>query len=128
MDDAAHKVKVLVVDDQRAIADTFALILNQNGFEAIVAHSGQEAIAAAQAFAPDFLVSDVVMEGINGIDAAVAIAGVFPKCQIVLMSGNPRTGGLLEAAHAQGHMFEVLAKPIHPGELMDRLRSVPREC
>ena len=64
------KLKVLVADDERLIVDTLAIILNQTGFEATAVYSGEEAIQTAKTLRPDVLISDVVMFGLNGIDAA----------------------------------------------------------
>lgn len=125
METAARKTRVLVVDDQPIIAETLALILHQNGFDTQVAHSGQQAISTAHAFAPDVLITDVMMQGINGIDAASTIVSSFPLCQILLISGNPNTTNLLEAAHRQGHNFEILPKPVHPKDLLERLTTRP---
>ena len=67
------KPKVLVVDDERAIAYTLAIILNKSGFEATAVYAGEEAVQTAKTFRPDVLISDVIMPGLNGIDAAIAI-------------------------------------------------------
>lgn len=121
--ETTRKKRVLIVDDQHAIADTFAIILGQNGFEAVTAYSGEQAVATAATFQPDVLISDVVMGKMNGIELAVAISDSFPGCDIVLISGNPNTGTLLATAQAQGHAFEILPKPLHPSALMERLRA-----
>ncbi len=65
------KPRVLVADDERVIADTLALILNKSGFEATAVYSGEEAIETAKTLQPDVLISDVIMFGLNGIDAAI---------------------------------------------------------
>jgi hypothetical protein len=41
------------------------------------------------------------------------------------MSGNDRTASLLQEAADAGHQFEILAKPIHPTVILDRLREEP---
>ena len=57
---------VLVADDERVIADTLAMILNQSGFEARAVYSGERALEIALEFKPDMLISDVIMSGMNG--------------------------------------------------------------
>ncbi len=116
-------VRVLVVDDERVIADTLALILNTNGYRAYTAYSGEDAIEMAVALKPDALISDVVMGGMTGIDVAIHFSNFLPQCKIILVSGNISTAGLLEIAGKQGHQFEVLPKPIHPQILMNQLCS-----
>jgi CheY-like chemotaxis protein len=118
-----HKPKVLVVDDERVIADTLAIILNQNGFDALAVYTGNGAVEQARALRPDLIISDVIMPDMNGIEAAIHIRRFLPTCKILLFSGQAATADLLESARAQGHEFEILAKPVHPQDLLAKLRG-----
>jgi len=122
MTEAPVKPKVLVVDDERVIADTLAMILNQSGFEAKAVHSGEKALEISPSFAPDMLISDVIMADLNGIDAAIKIRELLPNIKILLFSGQAATAGMLEKAREKGYEFEILAKPVHPQDLLSRLR------
>jgi CheY-like chemotaxis protein len=123
MNEIAKRPKVLVADDERVIADTLAMILNQSGFQAKVAYTGEKALELAAEFEPDMLISDVIMANLNGIDAAIKIRALLPGIKILLFSGQAATADLLEKARAQGYEFEILAKPVHPGDLLAKLRS-----
>ena len=112
-----------MVDDERVIADTLAIILNQNGFTATAVYSGTGAIEKARSERPDLIISDVIMEDMNGIDAAINIRQFLPSCKILLFSGQAATADLLEKARAKGHKFEILAKPVHPQDLLAKLRD-----
>jgi CheY-like chemotaxis protein len=116
------KPKVLVADDERVIADTLSIILNQSGFEATAVYSGEKAVEMARSFQPDMVISDVIMTDMNGIDAAIKIRTILPSCKILLFSGQAATADLLDRARVQGHEFEILAKPVHPQDLLARLR------
>ena len=117
------KPKVLVADDERVIADTLAIILNQSGFEATAVYSGEKAVEMAATLRPDMVISDVIMTDMNGIDAAIKIRAILPSCKILLFSGQASTADLLDRARIRGHEFEILAKPVHPQDLLARLRS-----
>ena len=117
------KPKVLVADDERVIADTLAMILNQSGFNARAVYSGENALELASTFEPDMLISDVIMDDLNGIDAAIRIKALLPRIKILLFSGQAATADLLEKARAQGYDFEILAKPVHPQDLLTKLRG-----
>ena len=117
------KPKVLVVDDERVIADTLAMILNQSGFDARAVYSGEKAVDMASTFTPDMLITDVIMADLNGIDAAIMIRSILPKIKILLFSGQAATADLLEKARAKGYEFEILAKPVHPQDLLSRLKA-----
>ena len=117
------KPKVLVADDERVIADTLAMILNQSGFNARAVYSGENALELASTFEPDMLISDVIMDDLNGIDAAIRIRALLPRIKILLFSGQAATSDLLEKARTRGYEFEILAKPVHPQDLLNKLRG-----
>ena len=123
MPDSTTKPKVLVADDERVIADTLAMILNQSGFNARAVYSGEKAVELASTFEPDMLISDVIMDDLNGIDAAIRIRELLPRIKILLFSGQAATADLLEKARTQGYEFEILAKPVHPQDLLTKLRG-----
>jgi CheY-like chemotaxis protein len=116
-----NRQRILVVDDERAIAATLATILEYRGYETAKAYSGEEAVQIARSFQPDCVVSDVVMGEMNGIDAAIEILHVLPHCKVLLVSGNAGYGNLLENARANGFDLEILLKPVPPLELLERI-------
>ena len=63
------------------------------------------------------------MPDMDGIEAAIRIRGFLPKCKILLFSGQAATAGLLESARARGHEFEILGKPVHPSDLLAKLKG-----
>jgi CheY-like chemotaxis protein len=112
---------VLVVDDERAIADTLAMILRYAGYSTSVAYNGEHALEVAQLRAPDMLISDVVMPGINGFELAIGFKQTHPDCKVLLFSGQAATAELSQKAAAAGYSFELLAKPVPPAEILAHL-------
>lgn len=80
-------LRVLIVDDEPVIADSLAYALGDFGYEATAAYNGQEALKSAAVLKPDVLISDVVMPGMNGIEAGIQIRRMLPSCRIILLSG-----------------------------------------
>jgi CheY-like chemotaxis protein len=115
--------RVLIADDERVIADTLVMILKTCGFDARAVYSGEQALGEAAAFAPDMLISDVVMTGIDGIETALRMRARLPDLKILLFSGKAVTANLLEKARAQGYEFDLLQKPVHPKDLLAKLRD-----
>jgi CheY-like chemotaxis protein len=113
----------LVVDDEKVIADTLAKILDMNGYDASAVYTGTAAVESARKLQPELVISDVILPDMNGIEAAISIRGFLPTCRILLFSGQAATADLLENARAQGHEFEILAKPVHPSDLLAKLRG-----
>ena len=77
----------------------------------------------ASSYEPDMLISDVIMADLNGIDAAIRVKEILPKIKILLFSGQAATADLLDNARKQGYEFEILAKPVHPQDLLNKLRG-----
>lgn len=123
MPENSPKPRVLIADDEKVIADTLAMILNQGGFEAQAVYSCVKALELAPSFRPDVLISDVIMSELNGIEAAVRIKAILPDIRVFLLSGQTATAELLEKENASACGFEVLTKPLHPRELISRLRD-----
>jgi CheY-like chemotaxis protein len=120
---STSRPRVLVADDEQVIANTLAIILKQAGYEARAVFSGEKAVEALDTFKPDMLISDVIMTGMTGIEAAIITRQRMPNCKILLFSGQAATADLLEKARTQGHEFEILAKPVHPTDLLAKLRG-----
>lgn len=112
-----------MVDDEILIAETIAEILNQNGFDARIATSADEAILLAIQTCPDVVLSDVVMPRMSGVELGIQIRKQLPGTRVVLFSGQSSTSGILRRGAESGHSFELLPKPIHPEELIARLKN-----
>lgn len=116
--------RILVVDDEKRLAETLATILRMHNYEVRVANNGVEGYTMAASFAPDLIISDVAMPNRNGVDMAIEIRRDMPDIQILLISGQAITVGLLEAARQRGYDFECLAKPIHPLDLLSKIAGL----
>ena len=115
--------KILIVDDEKRIADTLSEILEMSGYHVATAYDGWGALEVAARFHPDFLLSDVLMPQMNGVDLAIAMRKMYPDTKILLFSGQAGISEILLAGHRQGFEFELIAKPIHPLKLIERLKA-----
>jgi DNA-binding response OmpR family regulator len=112
---------VLIVDDERVIADTLSIILSKSGFSTMTAYDGESALKLASANPLDLLLTDVMMPGMTGIELAITVTGTIPGCRVLLFSGQASTVDLLEKARHQGHSFTTLTKPVHPTDMLKRI-------
>lgn len=118
----AHSV--LIVDDEKNIADTVALILQAAGYAARAAYDGSAALAMTRNSQPDLILTDVLMPGMNGIELAITARREYPQCHVLLFSGQAASADMLEEARLRGYDFEVLAKPVEPEDLLKRIADV----
>ncbi|XWK75649.1 response regulator [Tunturiibacter lichenicola] len=112
---------VLVVDDEKIIADTLSIILTKSGFDTMTAYDATTALELAKATPPDLLISDVVMPGMTGVELAITMSEVHPGCKVLLFSGQAATIDLLAKARESGHDFTTLSKPVHPTDMLRRV-------
>lgn len=112
------QLKVLIADDEILIADTLGMILRQGGYDCQVAYSGRAALSKSLDFQPALLISDVIMPDMNGVEVAIRVREMLPSCEILLLTGQAAAVDLMQRARADGHVFDILNKPIHPDELL----------
>ena len=119
--------RIFVVDDEKTIADTLAVILRRSGYEVSAFYNAQSVLNQLESYSPDLIVSDVVMPGMSGLDMAVLIRKRQPACKVLLFSGQASTRNMLKMVGIRGYDFELLAKPIHPTDLLAKVASVSDE-
>jgi CheY-like chemotaxis protein len=117
----ADSPKILVIDDEAAIADTLTEILAGSGFDALAFYGGESAIEFARKHCPDIVLSDIVMPKLNGVETVIAIRELCPTTHILLLSGQAGIADILQHARARGYEFELIPKPVHPDALLKRL-------
>ncbi len=118
------RIVAFVVDDESIIASTLELILLSNGFDVRSFVDSTDAAEAAQSIRPGFLLTDVIMPKLNGIELALKVREVNPDCCVLLFSGQANTNNLIAEAADRGHCFDVLAKPVHPTELLAKINEL----
>lgn len=121
-----RKPAVLLVDDETAITDHLAPLLERAGFRVWVAGDGAEALTQLANEAPDLIVSDVIMPRMDGRELLRALRQRNNWMPIILLTqvgtSQERTMALEEGAD------DYLNKPFDPYELIARIRSVLRRA
>jgi FixJ family two-component response regulator len=86
---ATSKCRVVVVDDEVAIASTLKAILNHSGFDAHAMFSGQELVDSLETLRPDVLIMDVEMPGMTGTKLQSSLAGSFQTARYFSGQAEP---------------------------------------
>src|SRR6185437_6241902 len=108
----SKRLRILIVDDDQLLAETLAALLRLQAFEIRTAFSGESAIKISSEFRPDTLIIDVMMPGMNGLEAASHIRTLLPVCRVFLITGRSVSADLVLKAHVLNDGFELLSKPI----------------
>lgn len=109
---------VLIVDNDRAHARAMSESLERVGYRCTVATSGPEGTAAIEQNSFDVVITDLVMNDIDGMHVLQAARSALPDCEVVMVTGHATVPKAVEAM--QHGAFNFLEKPITPG----RLRAV----
>jgi len=112
---------VLVVDDDRLLADTLADILRKHGYRPVALYSGEEAVELARRFRPDVLLSDIRMSRLDGIEAARRIRELHPNCRVILFTAQTVSAAMRQTIDRLG--FELLQRPLRPEDVLAALQS-----
>jgi PAS domain S-box-containing protein len=117
---------VLVVEDESALREVTRRILTRNGYRVLACASGDEAIAAASECDERIalLLTDVVMPGMQGKEAAERICQIQPGIRVLYMSGY--TEGLLSAQGVLDEGINLIEKPFTESAMLKKLRAVIR--
>lgn len=121
--------KVLVVDHERANADTNVELLRLWGHEAEAAYSADDAISKAKALDPDVVLMDIVLPAMDGFDLARELRKCCPEAKFVALTGFTRAD-IVRKARESG--FErVLVKPTRANAIKEAVdagcAAPPRE-
>lgn len=110
---------VLVVDDSPTEQHIIARVLQDHGFETVVASDGQEAINIASSAHPDIILMDIVMPGMNGLEAFRRIRKVKPGAKVVLFTGFFRDAAeAIRQGVEEGMIDEFIRKPYFADEII----------
>lgn len=109
---------ILVVEDQDQVRLMLAKVLGRLGYRVVAAGGGEEALRRVEELgrAPDLLISDVVMPGLNGRDLYRHLRVQFPALPVLFISGY--------APDMDASQGEVLAKPFNPAELAAKVKQL----
>jgi DNA-binding NtrC family response regulator len=116
--------RILIVDDEKNIADTLVMVFKIKGHESLAVYSAESAVETIETFEPDIVLTDVMMGKMTGVDLAIYLSKARPECKVLLFSGQAGTADLLREASRKGHEFRLLAKPIHPQKLLDDIAGL----
>jgi putative nucleotidyltransferase with HDIG domain len=109
------RIRILVVDDDDLVRDTFAAILSEEGYDICCANGAQEALACLCEKTFDIMLCDIFMPGMNGLELLPAVTGDYPDMPVILITGY----GSVEMAREAltNGAADFITKPCGPGEL-----------
>ncbi len=117
-------MRLLVVDDDPAVREALALLLDLNGFDVDTAKDGRDAIRAIAVASPDAVILDVLMPGLDGIEVCRRIRAVGDHTPVLMLTARTEVGDRVAGLEAGAD--DYLVKPFAREELIARLRALLR--
>lgn len=111
---------VLVVDDEPLQRDILKTILDGAGYEALTAASGEEALKMMERFSPDVVLTDLRMEGMDGIELIESLRHDAPEPTVIIMTAHGTISSVVEAMKKGA--FDYLTKPLSKDTLLMTVR------
>jgi two-component system KDP operon response regulator KdpE len=118
-----NRQKILVVEDERSISNYIRTILTANGFDAITAHSGDEAFSMLSSHCPDLVLLDLGLPDMDGMNIIRTVRS-WSKLPILVVSARTHERDKVEALDAGAD--DYLTKPFGTSELLARIRTAIR--
>jgi CheY-like chemotaxis protein len=113
----------LVIDDEETILELVTMMLESMGWTVSSTTNARDALARAQKETPTFVITDLVMPEMEGIEFMRQLGKTLPLTPVIVMSGNPVGIRFLESARLFGAKA-TLNKPFSRTELESAVRSV----
>ena len=114
----------IIADDDRVIRELCREVLEAETLRVLTAANGQEALALAEAWIPDVLVTDVAMPSLDGFGLIRALRRLYPEVPVIVMTGDEEYKGRpIEEVAAEHGVVATFAKPFDVEELDAAVRS-----
>jgi two-component system nitrogen regulation response regulator NtrX len=115
------KSRILVIDDEIAIRDSLRMTLEYEGYEVLLAATGQEGLTLAERESPDLVLLDVKMPGMDGLEVLERLRAMTDTLPVIVVSGHGTISTAVEATKKGA--FDFIEKPFASERVLVSLRN-----
>src|SRR5712691_2841103 len=115
------KSRILVIDDEVAIRDSLRMMLEYEGYDFVGAATGQEGLALAEREAPDLVLLDVKMPGMDGLEVLDRLRVTNEVLPVIVVSGHGTISTAVEATKKGA--FDFIEKPFASDRVLVSVRN-----
>jgi two-component system cell cycle response regulator CtrA len=115
---------VLLIEDNKTVADMIKLVLEGRGFNITAAECGEDGIALAKSYTYDIIILDLQLPDISGLQVLKSLRSAAIETPVLILSGNMVVDAKVNALRIGAD--DYLTKPFHKDELIARLYAVVR--
>ncbi len=117
----ANRLTVLIVDDERVVREGCRRILMAEGFEVLVAESGEEAVEVVKAGSVHLVVADLKLPGMNGLELLAWTRNDYSHIPVIVITGH--AGQDMEKQCAKAGALGLINKPFRSTEMVEAVRA-----
>src|ERR1700730_3306989 len=123
---AAARTRVLIIEDERALTDVLAYNLQREGYEAILAHDGQEGLRKAQTLLPDLILLDLMLPGMSGLDVCRELRAGERTRDIPIIMITAKAEETDQVVGFKMGADDYVTKPFSIKVLLERIKALQR--
>jgi DNA-binding response OmpR family regulator len=117
-------MKLLIVDDDRALRDALRRVLNLAGYEVVATAAGLEALGLLAELAPDALILDIGLPDVSGLEVCRRLRAQGQRLPVLMLTARDAVENRIDGLDAGAD--DYLVKPFDIGELIARIRALLR--
>jgi DNA-binding NtrC family response regulator len=118
--EAMKKIQILIIEDDPSVADALKIILEDDGYETVLAINARQGLEQAHLRQFDLTITDVQLPDMSGLDVLTVLRKRDAQSPVIIITAHSTTEVVTEAM-ARG-AFQVLPKPFLPSEILDLAR------
>ena len=123
-----RRPQILIVDDEPHLRNGLRRILNEEGYETMVAADGETALMLAEEKKPDIVLLDIMMPGMDGREVCRRLRKVAVEAQIIYLTAKVEPNGPLHAKYPRGEADAFIAKPATSKRILSKIESLLRNA
>ncbi|MCG3688153.1 response regulator transcription factor [Aliarcobacter butzleri] len=122
MQDILKNLKILIVEDEKRLAQLLKEAISDSFFKVIIAKDGIEGIKKYKSFKPDIIITDIMMPQLDGLNMTIKIKEIDSNIPIIVLSAHSEKEKLLKAIDVGINKYFI--KPFDPDELIEHIKKL----
>ena len=119
-----RRPQILIVDDEPHLRNGLRRILNEGGYETMIAADGETALMLAEEKKPDIVLLDIMMPGMDGREVCRRLRKVAAEAQIIYLTAKVEPNGPLHAKYPRGEADAFIAKPATSKRILSKIENL----
>lgn len=122
MQDILKTLKILIVEDEKRLAQLLKEAINDSFYKVVIVKDGTEGLKKYKTFKPDIIITDIMMPKLDGLDMTIKIKEIDSNIPIIILSAHSDKEKLLKAIDVGINKYFI--KPFDPDEVIEHIKKL----